>query len=310
MSICLNILIAKSTYYNSMSKRLRQEPVTYKSKRSKKKPYIHNSLLLTLPKKKPEEDDGLIDISLTRPRSETLTENNASKSTAKPNFEDIDRLLEEETKSASSSPAKASYSTLPSSILEGTLDSENPVKEKYKNRRFPLPSSQKALKARVKKLLPVIPRILAGDEELSFYYTLALEQRKELPNRTMSSSEQENTEWKRYIGGFYGLKRQHFVSRMVLAKYSEELKKLTNKTIVYWTPETFSTYVLANEIILRIVAEDEKLLFAKAEKLLKDTIDYGCYVADEVEFEDDIEFGDVLGKEKKKKEKKSEKKRD
>ncbi|KAF3985823.1 hypothetical protein FT663_05142 [Candidozyma haemuli var. vulneris] len=293
-----------------MSKRPGEKLVTYKSK--KRRPlYIHNSLTRESkePKetKKPagdDEEDGLIDISLAQPR--------ATQSSDKPNFDDIDKLISSERASAASSgpssPAKTTYSSLPTSILEGNLDAEKPVLDKYKDVDFPLPRSQKKLSKRVEKLLPVIPRILAGNEELSFYYTLALQQRKDSPHKFMSSSEQENIEWKRYIGGFYGLKRQHFVSRLIMAKYGDELRKSTNKTIVYWTPESFSTYVLANELLLRMVAKDRKLSFAQAERFLKDSIDYGCYVADGVEFEDDIELGDVLGVKEKERDVKGEEK--
>ncbi|PSK38685.1 hypothetical protein C7M61_002623 [Candidozyma pseudohaemuli] len=262
-----------------MSKTPGDRITTYKS-RKRRLPYIHNSLTEKKPK---PDDDGLIKLPAPKLKSEK----------SKPNFEDIDKILEKEPSSDKSIPSL--YLLLPSNILEGNLDAEKPVKEKYKDSDFPLPKSQKSFKRRIDRLLPVIPRILAGDEELSFYYTLALEQRKESPHKTMLSSEQENVEWKRYIGGFYGLKRQHFVSRLIMARYGDELRRLANKTIVYWGPETFSTYVLANELLLRDVEKQKGLKFAEAERYLKDSIEYGCYVADGVRFDDDIEAGDVLG---------------
>lgn len=271
-----------------MSKRPFEKLATYKSKK-RRAPYVHNSL--TKPSK--PENDGLIDLSVAKLKRK---ESNPNSEKPKPNFHDIDKLLENEPKSEIT--RSSLYLLLPTSIIEGNIGAETPVLNKYSGKAFPLPKSQRAFKDRITKLLPVIPRILQGEEELSFYYTLALEQRKESPHKTMLSTESENIEWKRHVGGFFGLKRQHFVSRLIMARYGDDLRKLTNKTIVYWTPETFSTYVLANEVLLRLLVEDEGMSFAKAEHFLKDTIDYGCHVADGVEFKDDIELGDVLGGEK------------
>ncbi|GBL49527.1 hypothetical_protein [Candidozyma auris] len=283
--------------------------VTYKRKKKRNIPYIHNSLTSKPDKRASDDEDTLIDIRLASPNKHTP-------SRSKPNFEDLDKLIDKErSKSGSPRPVETTYSSLPTSILEGNLDLEQPTLDRYKKRKFPLPTSRRALKARVEKLLPTIPKLLAGEEELSFYYTLALDQRKKSPHKTMTSSEQDKIEWKRFIGGFYGLKRQHFVARLILTTFGDELRKSPNKTIVYWTPESFATYVLANEILLRILAADEGLSFAEAERFMKDTIDYGCYAADGVEFKDDIELGDVLGmsekteeKDKKEKTEKKEKK--
>lgn len=150
------------------------------------------------------------------------------------------------------------------------------------------------LKNRTLEHIDIIPRILAGEEELSFYYTLALEQRKMLNHSTMTLEERWDIKWEKYIGGFYGLQRQLFISTLLQNKYSELLSKSLNKTVKYWTPDMFSTYVLANEIILKLVMEDMGLLKPDAEKLMKDTVDYGCKVADDIDFHDDLEFEEII----------------
>lgn len=208
------------------------------------------------------------------------------------NFLELDRLLSQPV--AVARPA-VQASSLPNAILEGRLEStkKDGVRAKYAKRTFALPTSKRALKARVAKHLPVIPRLLAGEEELSFYYTLAHLQRKGLPHKTMTLAERWDIRWDRYVCGFYGLRRQQFISTLIQAAHNDVLAKSTNKTIMYWTPDMFSTYVLANEVILRIVGEDTGLDRGAVEKLMRETADYGCHLADEIELEDDLDFGEI-----------------
>lgn len=165
---------------------------------------------------------------------------------------------------------------------------------KYRHAALPLPRSKKTLRARAEKLMPVIPRLLAGDEPLSFYYTLAVDQRRRLGHAQMTQAERWDITWNQYVGGFYGLRRQLFVGALVYARFRARLARSTNKTILYWAPDMFCTYVLANEIILRLVMEDMEVDHTEAERLLRTTGDYGCHVADHEELVDDLEFELVL----------------
>lgn len=56
----------------------------------------------------------------------------------------------------------------------------------------------------------------------------------------------------------------------------------------------FSTYVLANEIIIRMIMEDMNLDFDKAEKFCLETVDYGIVVADSIE----VDYDNGLSQEK------------
>lgn len=239
----------------------------------RKKPFVY---------KKPQEEDKLITVSLKPTK------------TAKddPNFEELDRMLE--TTPTNLPPSQ--FSALPHSILEGNLESSKTekVQEKYKKTKFPVSKSRKSLKKRIEPFLDIIPKILAGDEELSFHYTLALHQRKKSNHSTMTLEERWDIDWEQYVGGYYGLKRQLFISTLVHNKHKNLLSRSTNKTILYWTPDMFCTYVLANEIILRLVMDDMKLKKVEAERLMRDTVDYGVHVADNEEFEDDLEFGELF----------------
>lgn len=250
--------------------------------RKKPKPFIY--------KKDHDDADQLIKIPSTKSHTKS------SNSVALLAFDKLDKLLSSESANTTPTRKQESFSSLPSDILQGNfyhLNSDK-VKEKYKNTKFPLPNSKTMLKNRTLEHIDIIPRILAGEEELSFYYTLALEQRKMLNHSTMTLEERWDIKWEKYIGGFYGLQRQLFISTLLQNKYSELLSKSLNKTVKYWTPDMFSTYVLANEIILKLVMEDMGLLKPDAEKLMKDTVDYGCKVADDIDFHDDLEFEEII----------------
>lgn len=254
----------------------------YHSQRSlkRKKPYIYQPQ---------EKEESLIDLSLAKP-------------TPPQPFKPLDDILDQKPEKPTQN-----FLTLPQSIVTGTLE-EPDVSEKYADKKFPLPRSKQDLKTRAQKHLAVIPSLLAGEEEMLVYYTLAVEQRKQLKRKVMDQEDRDSITWKNHIGGFYGLERQHFVSSLILEQFSGLLRKSLNKTIVYWTPEGFSAYVLANEIILRIVMDDMGVSMDEAERLLKDTRNYGCFVADKVPFENDLETQNSLAKKVEKREKEKEEK--
>lgn len=251
-----------------------------KPHRKKPKPFVY--------KKDNDDQDQLIKLPITNtPKSSDTVTLLA--------FDKLDKILSSDSVPRTPSRTKT-FSSLPTDILQGNfhLLNSDKIREKYDIAKFPLPNSKAKLKQRVDAHIDIIPKILAGEKELSFYYTLALNQRKRLKHSTMTLEERWDIEWAKYIGGFYGLQRQLFISTLIQNKYSELLSKSSNKTVKYWTPDMFATYVLANEIILKLVMEDMDLLKPEAEKVMKDTIDYGCKVADDEEFQDDLEFEEVL----------------
>lgn len=253
-----------------------------KPHRKKPKPFIY--------KKDNDDSDQLIKLPIvTTPRK-------SSDIVTLLAFDKLDKILSSNSTPTTPSHKIKSFSSLPSDILQGNFHQLNSdkVREKYNNTRFPLPNSKANLKERAEKHIEIVPRILAGEEELSFYYTLALDQRKLLKHSTMTLEERWDINWSKYIGGFYGLQRQLFISTMIQNKYNDLLSKSTNKTVKYWTPDMFATYVLANEIILKLVMEDMELLKPEAEKLMKDTVDFGFKVADDEEFQDDLDFEEML----------------
>lgn len=239
----------------------------------KKKPFIY--------RKDDAEQLISVDVSTSRAKQEKT-----------PDFAQLDMLL---SSPEQRSGAVAKFSSLPHEILQGNIESVNSeqVEKKYAHRAFVLPKLKLELKKRTEQHLDLIPRILAGEEELSFYYTLALQQRKSLAHTTMTLEERWNIQWEKYVGGYFGLKRQLFVSMLIQNRYKDLLSRSSNKTVHYWTPDMFATYVLANEIILRLVMDDLGVSKRAAEQIMRETVDYGCKLADEQAFADDLAFGEV-----------------
>lgn len=252
------------------------------SRKPHKKRLLANKKIPYIYKKKPQEQ--LISIE-------------SCKIQKKPKDVQLEKLLKlesllSEPKNDVASLKDVPVSLLPQQIIKGHMDSTklDDIRIKYALADFPLPKSKTELKKRVACISSIIPKLLNGEEELSYHYTLALEQRKSLKNTTMSSSERWDISWEKYIGGFYGLRRQSFISTLIQTEFATLLRENRNKTIAYWSPDMFSTYVLANEIILRLVMDDMKLLKKEAEQLLRDTVDFGSHLADEREFADDLAF--------------------
>lgn len=133
--------------------------------------------------------------------------------------------------------------------------------------------------------MKVIRKILEQKQEPSSYYYLARKQCYKSKHETMSAQEKWSIEWESYFGGYYGFQRQSIIGSYILEKYENKLLKFSNgnKTVSYWTVPQFSTYVLANEIIIRMIMEDMNMDFKEAETFCQKTTDYGTMVADAIE---------------------------
>lgn len=176
------------------------------------------------------------------------------------------------------------------------------VLKKYKNKKIPKPIvSRKALLVRANKYMDLIPKILGGKLSTSIFYEYAKAQKMKSEHETMSTLDKWRIKWEKYCGGYYGFQRQSIIGAQILDKYEKKLTRFckSNKTASYWNPSQFSTYVLANEIIIRMIMEDMNLDFDKAEKLCLETVDYGIVVADSIEV--DYDNGPSQGQTKNKK---------
>ncbi|RLV95185.1 Restriction of telomere capping protein 4 [Spathaspora sp. JA1] len=169
------------------------------------------------------------------------------------------------------------------------------IKRKYKGKGIPNPIvSRKSLIERSEKHLTTVTKILRGKHPPSFYYELAKKQKENSIHETMGSVEKWKVNWESYYGGYYGLKRQSIIGTLIQNRLQQQLKRSvkTNRTVSYWTIPRFCTYVLANEIIIRMIMEDMNCDFDEAEEIIRTTTDYGIVVADSVEVEFDLENSD------------------
>ncbi|ODV70390.1 hypothetical protein HYPBUDRAFT_89454, partial [Hyphopichia burtonii NRRL Y-1933] len=177
-----------------------------------------------------------------------------------------------------------------SNFAKNNLDRINEVKKNYQHYNFPPPiKSRKLLKSRTLKYLDLIPSIIKG-KIASKYYNLAYQQQKTSSNSKMSKDEHWQISWNKYVGGYYGLERQHFINLVILSKWRNLInsKELSNPTLRYWTTNDFSAYVLANEIIIRLVMEDMHCSQSKAEDIINKTTEYGTIVMDSIPLEHDL----------------------
>lgn len=181
-----------------------------------------------------------------------------------------------------------------------TSDKIGPVKRKFKDKQYPAAVvSKRLLKQRVEKHLSLVPQILKGDIEASIFYTLAKNQCRRSDHETMTQDEKWDIDWAQFVGGYMGLKRQQFIALIVMSRYRKLLQSLKNRTVEYWTINGFSTYVLANEIILRFIMDDMNCDQKRATAIVQESVEYGTVVTDSVDLVDDLEIGELLDAESK-----------
>lgn len=167
------------------------------------------------------------------------------------------------------------------------------VQEKYKNSGIPPHIISKSkLYSRIEDHINIIPKILNAKLHALDYYIAARSQQAQSPHEIMSKDEKWKIDWEKYYGGYYGFKRQLIIGNFINKRFLDLLlqKSSKNKTILYWTISGFSTYVLANEIIIRLIMEDFGCLEEEAGAKAMQTTDYGSVVTDSVEVIDDLEM--------------------
>lgn len=245
-----------------------------RKKRALKKPKIYNI-------RKVQQEVAAADDLIVMPTKPTKAE--------KTNFAKAEEVLKNQNTDSLKLEDAPTFSSLPHEILSGKITSKlkESIQQKYSGRNLPVFTKRSDLRRAVLPHLALIPRLLAGEEEFSFYFNLAVEQRKILNCDTMSEQERWQIEWQKHTAGFHGLRRQAYVSQLIQDHHGTTLARSKNSTVLYWTPEMFCTYVLANEMLLRAYMERTGVPLHEAEKVFRETADFGCHVADGVEFVDD-----------------------
>lgn len=230
------------------------------------------------------DSDELIDLHTISP----------SRSLAPTDFSEMDRLISLPHKPKDKpTPKKLFASTLLGS--DGNILS-NFEREQHQNidairakyAHLPLPiTSKKALRLRVLAHKHTIAKIL--QQQSSHFYSIARDQRQRSNHSTMSKDDNWDINWSRLMGGYYGSKRQHFISSVVMSEFKHAIVTSTDATVQYWDPHRFTTYVLANEIIVRLAMEDLACDQQEAERVVESSHDYGEVVANAVAMEDDLD---------------------
>ncbi|KAK6205477.1 RTC4-like domain-containing protein [Scheffersomyces amazonensis] len=231
-------------------------------------------------------DDGIIKIPEL---SKELIKKDTSILPGLSDIEDEDEI--EEIPSYDGFAVKVANGNILHELTKQNQSKIDEIKRNYKKYKLPNTiESKKKLYKKAKRYLDIIPNILKGKESTSYYYELAKKQRDSSPHETMAVSEKWEIDWKKYFGGYYGFKRQSLLGDLISNKFDKELRaaEKRNKTVSYWTTNAFSTYILANEIIIRMTMDDMKLSFTKAEDIIKSTVEFGIIVADSIEIANDV----------------------
>lgn len=176
------------------------------------------------------------------------------------------------------------------------------IRSKFKDKHYPkLISSKKSLLTRTEAQLYIIPQILKGKLETSIFYNKAKSLSETSNHETMTHKEKWNINWQAFFGGYYGFKRQLFIASIILSRHKKDLQNAANRntTVSYWTISGFSTFVLANEIIIRFVMHDFDCTISEAEKIVEESSEYGTVISDSTELIDDLNIGELLNDESK-----------
>lgn len=244
-----------------------------------------------------EFDQSLINIS----ELEKSPRTSSTKQTL-PDIEGLIDFSDEETKN----PTTTQYEGFASKLAKGNvlqvlqddkLSKVDSVKEKYQNYKFPESiTSKRELMKRTEQHIDDIKKILDFKMSPSIFYSQAKAQQQSSLHSIMSSSDRWQIDWKLFYGGYFGLKRQLIIGQILTSRCRKELRNAARKndTVSYWTTSEFATYVLANEVIIRIAMEDCECDFEAAERIILDSQEYGSIVADSIEIIDDLEAGELL----------------
>ncbi|CAI5759967.1 unnamed protein product [Candida verbasci] len=247
-----------------------------------------------------DDDEGFKTIDISKINSPTKKLKNTPSPFASKNYdlqiqglidisdeEEEDNQIKRKCKDFNVDPTNIIYS-----ILQNSKNKKVEITRKYKSmKNLNLPKiirSANQLYTKAEKHFVIIPKILSAEEFPSIYYALAKKEASKSLHETMSNNDLKKIDLIKFCGGYYGFKRQSIIGSFIMERYKSELNKYNkNKVIQWWTKQNFATYVLANEIIIRMIMEDLNFTFERAEKFCQLSIDYGTTVADTIDVIDD-----------------------
>lgn len=143
--------------------------------------------------------------------------------------------------------------------------------------------------AEVEKHVHIVPQILNGLID-SYFYSLAKEVRENSSHEILTNKVHHSIDWSKFSTGYIGAKRTIAVAMHIRSLYSRILEETLKKSSVvsFWSLESFNLYVLAPEVISRIVMDQMDLTLKESINLMELTGDYGKYIMDKIPFEDTI----------------------
>lgn len=195
----------------------------------------------------------------------------------------------------------SSFPSLMQSLQRKVVESSTEIADRFKEYGIPKPvTSKRELAVRVERHLQVARKVLTQKKGSSFYNSA-----KNILNQsrhdTMTLKEKLEIDWNIFYGGYYGLKRQLFIGNIIVSQLHDELRTSAGncREISYWTINGFSSFVLANEVILSMIMEDFKCDREKAENIARETVDYGKAITDTRDITDDMDVGELLQEESK-----------
>lgn len=167
------------------------------------------------------------------------------------------------------------------------------VAKRFENYGIPAPiTSKRALARRVERHMAQAKAVLETRAGSRFYQ----EARRLLSvslHDSMTQKEKLVVDWDTFTGGYYGLKRQLFIGNMIASELQKELQSTRSREVSYWTTRGFSSFVLANEVIVSMIAEDFGCSRERAAEIAAETVEFGKAVADTAAVVDDLEVGEL-----------------
>lgn len=182
-------------------------------------------------------------------------------------------------------------------LQERSRSIKEAIASKYKNTKFDhVTRSKRALRNRVCDNINIIDELLLDFKKRSMFYDKAEMQARSSLNETLSASDRNTIDWNSYFGGYFGFKRQLFISSVIFSLRKKELLQAAKKypVVSFWTIDGFCTYILANELILKFIMQDFQCSLDDAKNTISDSVEYGLYVTDTIDMHDDLDFEELV----------------
>ncbi|SCU95495.1 LAMI_0F02674g1_1 [Lachancea mirantina] len=149
-------------------------------------------------------------------------------------------------------------------------------------KRSQIPSAMFAadLVTAIEEHLPIVVEILSGKRPSLFYNEARSAQRKS-KRAIMSIQEFRQLDHRKFVAGFYGLRRQLRVANEIFTHFQDLLTFNKNPVLQWWGPRDFAQCVLAPEVLSALCQKQMRLSSVDdAWDVMESTRDFGLIVAD------------------------------